>query len=110
MARRTTEQIIADADRLADRFEQWEPDPTTMKDGAPIRAVHEAFQRAARAQHGLSEAVAAARAAEFSWAYIGGVMGTTGEAARQRYGHAPSPAKNASEKAVEPTNTKRLAG
>ena len=39
MARRTTEQIIADADRLADRFEQWEPNPTTMKDGAPIRAV-----------------------------------------------------------------------
>jgi hypothetical protein len=35
----------------------------------------------------MSDAVAVARAEGHSWATIGAMLGTTGEAARQRYGH-----------------------
>ena len=38
------------------------------------------------AEHELAEAVAVARADSFSWALIGSMVGTTREAARQRYG------------------------
>lgn len=86
MGRRSVEDIIQDAEALADRFEQWEPSSTGAVDGGPIRAVHEAFQHAADAQRKLAEAVTTARTAGFSWAYIGSVTGTSGEAARKRYG------------------------
>ena len=86
MGRRSVEDIISDAEALADRFEQWEPSSTGAVDGAPIKAVHDAFQHAAAAQAELADAVVAARTAGFSWAYIGSVMGTSGEAARKRYG------------------------
>lgn len=110
MVRRTVEQVIADAERLAAQFEQWEPDPAQLEDGAPIRVVHQAFQRAALAQRELSEAVAVARGSGFSWAHIGSMMGTTGEAARQRYGRTPTepPASEAAEpEAAEPSAVER---
>src|SRR5688572_27323918 len=67
MGRRSTEDIISDAEALADRFERWEPTSGRSLDGAPIRAVHQAFQNSAKAQRELSEAVAQARAGGFSW-------------------------------------------
>jgi hypothetical protein len=42
---------------------------------------------AAQAERDISEAVAVARAEGHSWAAIGAMLGTSGEAARQRYGH-----------------------
>ncbi len=51
VGRRSTEEIISDAEGLADRFEQWEPTPSRSFDSAPIRAVHQAFQNSAEAQH-----------------------------------------------------------
>ena len=44
-----------------------------------------AFKRAS-AERELGEAVAAARVADLSWRQIGEIVGTSGEAARQRYG------------------------
>ena len=102
MGRRSVEDLIQDAEALADRFEQWEPSPAGAVDGGPIRAVHEAFQHVAAAQRGLNEAVEAARAAGFSWAYIGSVMGTSGEAARKRYGRG--------EPGESPSKKRRIAG
>jgi hypothetical protein len=90
MGRRSVEDIISDAEALADRFEQWEPNADATVDGSPIKAVHEAFQHAAAAQAELARAVGSARSAGFSWAYIGSVMGTSGEAARKRYGRLES--------------------
>ena len=82
---RTTQQIIDQADELAARFEQ--NDPTDeVKDAAALRAVREAFLRRAAAERELADAVRAARAEGHSWAAIGAMVGTTGEAARQRYG------------------------
>ena len=81
---RTTQEILDQADRLAARFEIHDP-TDDIKDAAALRAVREAFQARALAERGLSDAVEAARADEHSWAAIGAMVGTTGEAARQRY-------------------------
>jgi hypothetical protein len=103
MGRRSVEDIISDAETLADRFEEWEPSATGPVDGAPIKAVHDAFQHAAAAQSELADAIGVARTAGFSWAYIGSVMGTSGEAARKRYGRIDSSDSTSSPK-------RRLAG
>lgn len=58
----TAQEILDHADELAARFEQTEP-------------------------HDLRDAVVQARADGHSWAAIGAMVGTSGEAARQRYGH-----------------------
>jgi hypothetical protein len=87
---RTVEEILAHADELAKRFEDYEPRPGDAKDAAPLRAVREAFEDAARAQSRLNERIAVARVAGLSWASIGAMLGTSGEAARQRYGQPPT--------------------
>jgi hypothetical protein len=86
---RTVEEILAHADELAKRFEDYEPSPGDVKDATPLRAIREAFEDAARAQGRLNERIAVARAAGLSWASIGAMLGTSGEAARQRYGQPP---------------------
>jgi hypothetical protein len=81
---RTVDEILAQADELAKRFEDVEPAGGT--DGVALRAVREAFEDLALAQKRLSERVAVAKAGGHSWATIGAMLGTSGEAARQRYG------------------------
>lgn len=83
---RTAKEIIEQADELAARFEKHEPAPAEIKDAASLRAVRLAFQARADAERHLAEAVAVARAEGHSWAAIGAMVGTSGEAARQRYG------------------------
>jgi len=39
------------------------------------------------AERAIKDAVDLAREHGYSWAYIGSLIGTSGEAARQRYGH-----------------------
>ena len=93
---RTVDEILAQADELARRFEDAEPVGET--DGAALRAVREAFEDVALTQKRLSERVAVAKASGHSWATIGAMLGTSGEAARQRYGKAGR-AKKAAPKA-----------
>lgn len=81
---RTVDEILAQADELARRFEDAEPVAAT--EGASLRDVREAFEDLAMAQKRLSERVAVAKASGHSWATIGAMLGTSGEAARQRYG------------------------
>lgn len=83
---RTVEEVLAQADELAKRFEGYEPKPGDAKDATPLRAVREAFEDMAHAQKRLADRVSVARAYGFSWAAIGAMLGTSGEAARQRYG------------------------
>jgi len=82
---RTTQEILDQADQLAVRFEQHDP-TDDIKNATALRAVREAFQTRAAAERELSDAVDAARADGHAWAAIGAMVGTTGEAARQRYG------------------------
>jgi hypothetical protein len=83
---RTINEILANADALARQFEEYEPQPGDDKDAAPLRAVRHAFETKAHAEEALLDAVSVARAAGHSWAAIGAMLGTSGEAARQRYG------------------------
>ncbi len=92
MAPRTTEEILAQAGELADRFERGElPGPgATHLDGAVYRAILDAFEQRAHAEVSLADAVQTARKAGASWAAIGAMIGVTGEAVRARYGLATS--------------------
>jgi len=83
---RTAEEILDQADELANRFETHEPDPDDIHDAAALRDVRRAFLDRAETERQLAEAVAAARVEGHSWASIGAMVGTSGEAARQRYG------------------------
>lgn len=83
---RSLEQILAQADQLADRFEQHEPQESELRNAGTLRAVRGAALERARAEADVADAVAQARAEGHSWQAIGAMLGTSGEAARQRYG------------------------
>lgn len=83
---RTVQEILEQADELATRFESQETEDANVRDATSLRAVRLAFQDRADAESRLSEAVSVARAEGHSWAAIGAMVGTSGEAARQRYG------------------------
>lgn len=77
--------ILEQADELADRFEDHEPNPGRIADATTLRLLREAFQDRVASERRLAEAVATARADGHSWATIGNMIGTSGEAARQKY-------------------------
>jgi hypothetical protein len=83
---RTIDEIISQAEKLAARFEDHEPDVTVIRDATALRRVREAFQARAGAERRVTEAIEKARLEGHSWASIGAMVGTSGEAARQRYG------------------------
>ena len=85
---RTAQEILDNADELAARFEQIEPDD--LRDATALRTVREAFLARAETERLLRNAVVEARHVGHSWASIGAMVGTSGEAARQRYGQAVS--------------------
>ena len=78
--------LIANADRLADAFENNDPQPDDFDAPLPpLMAVKLAAFRRAAAEKELAEAIHAAREAHLSWRELGKAIGTSGEAARQRY-------------------------
>ncbi len=83
---RTREEILAHADELATRFEDYEPREGDKRDPAPLHALRSAVQTVAVGEIRIGDAVQDARAAGYSWALIGAQLGTSGEAARQKYG------------------------
>lgn len=82
---RSVDDILKHADELAARFENYEPDPADELDPAAVALLRRAVQERSDAERHVLEAVRAAREAGMSWAVIGAFVGTTGEAARQRY-------------------------
>ena len=83
---RSLKDILEHADELADRFERHDPDPAELRDAGALRGLRHAALQRARSESELADAVALARAEGHSWAAIGAMLGTSGEAARQRYG------------------------
>jgi len=83
---RTAQEILDHADELAARFERAEP--SDVRDATALQAVREAFLARAVAERELGDAVVRARHDGHTWASIGAMVGTSGEAARQRYGQA----------------------
>ena len=76
------------ADELGRRFEEHEPGD--VKDARALRDIAAASARVARSERDLAAAVSAARAEGHTWAAIGAMLGTSGEAARQRYDSPPA--------------------
>jgi len=81
MAPRTLEEILAAVEEITGQLAQ-----SASRTDDPLAAVAAAFESRAWAEKQLAGRIAEARAAGCSWAAIGTMLGTSGEAARQRYG------------------------
>lgn len=87
---RSVEDLLKHADELAARFEGYEPNPADELDAAAVGRLRQAVVQRSEAERAVIAAVRGAREAGLSWAAIGGVVGTSGEAARQRYAKGPA--------------------
>lgn len=84
--RRSLTDLIAHGDELADAFENHDPSPDDFDAPLPpLMAVKLAAFRRGQAEKELAEAIHIARHAHLSWRELGEAIGTSGEAARQRY-------------------------
>lgn len=82
---RTVEEILAHADELAARFESYEPNQSDELDASVVSTLRAAVVERSEAERHLLEAVRVARKSGMPWSAIGSLLGTSGEAARQRY-------------------------
>ncbi len=82
---RSVDEILAHADELAARFEGYEPNPADEVDAEAVALLRAAVAERSEAERHLLDAVTRARKVGMSWAAIGTLVGTSGEAARQRY-------------------------
>jgi hypothetical protein len=105
---KSLEEILAIADELADWCEQVGPDPANRQDLGALLAVARAADAVAATEAALVETVYVARKEGFSWADIGRRLGTSGEAARQRYGRVL--ADREAQRRGKPPKARRKAG
>lgn len=83
---RTVQDILDHGNELAERFEEYEPDPRDERDPEVFLALRRAVASRSQAEKSINQAVGEARRHGYSWRTIGTLLGTSGEAARQRYG------------------------
>lgn len=83
---RSVQEVLDHADELAQRFEDYAPSPADERDPAMFAELRHAVLSRSDAERSIRDAVAHAREHGYSWAFIGSLIGTTGEVARQRYG------------------------
>lgn len=81
---RSIQDILDHADELAKKFEDYEPGEG---DQVPMEAylLRRAALTRARSEREVVDAVAVARSAGISWSKIGEILGTSAQAAQQRY-------------------------
>ena len=82
---RSVDEILQHADELAARFEDYEPSDDDELDSEAVAALRGAVQERSDAERHMIDAIRVARESGMSWSAIGLFVGTTGEAARQRY-------------------------
>lgn len=89
---KSLEEIMAQADEMAARFENYEPQTVDEAHlGQPLVVLRSAVVARVEAESAIVDAVRWARKDHLSWAAIGAVLGTSGEAARQRYAKVVEP-------------------
>lgn len=81
---RSIQEILDHADELAQRFEDYEPDPGDERPVEEYLLERAALARA-RGERQILDAVTAARSKGVSWQRIGELLGTSAQAAQQRY-------------------------
>jgi hypothetical protein len=84
---RSVKYILDHADELAKRFEDYEPTAAAERDPAIFAELRSAVVSRFDAERAVRDAILHEREHGYSWALIGSLVGTSGEAARQRYGH-----------------------
>lgn len=82
---RSIQDILDHADELVRRFEEYEPDEADERPVEEYLLERAALSRA-RSERQIVDAVMAARASGISWRKIGEILGTSAQAAQQRYG------------------------
>ncbi len=85
---RTAQTIIDHADELAERFESAQPNPLSDDGQAAVVDLHNAVVDRGRAEARILAAVTRARSEGVSWSVLGAALGTSRQAAQQRYGTA----------------------
>ena len=82
---RSIQDILDHADELAKRFEDFDPDHA---DEIPVEEylLQRAVVTRARSEQQLRDAVLNARVAGVTWQKVGALLGTSAQAAQQRYG------------------------
>ena len=88
---RSIQEILDHANELAKRFEDYEP---RENDERPVEEylLQRAALARARSEQQIVDAIVAARATGTSWQKIGVILGTSAQAAQQRYGPVVEPA------------------
>lgn len=82
---RTMQENLDHGDELAARFEKYEPQPGDERDPDALTTLRSAALVRAEAEGALRDAVVRAPDQHYSWQATGALLGTSGEAARQRY-------------------------
>ena len=82
---KSSQQLIDDLDVLVKRFEEYEPRNEDQRDPQLYYNLEAAVRARAEAERAVVLAVAAMRSDGDSWATIGRLLGTSGQAAHQRY-------------------------
>jgi hypothetical protein len=82
---RSIQDILDHADALAERFENYEPGEGHERPVEEYLLERATLDRA-RSERQLVDAVIAARGKGLSWQRIGAILGTSAQAAQQRYG------------------------
>jgi hypothetical protein len=82
---RSIQDILDHADELAKRFEDFDPDHAEEVAPEEYLLQRAVIERARSEQH-VIDAVIGARAAGMSWQAVGALLGTSAQAAQQRYG------------------------
>lgn len=83
---RTVQDILDHGDELAKRFENYAPAVEDERDPRAFGELRDAVINRSEAERSVQDAVENAGGEGYSWELIGSLLGTTGEAARQRYG------------------------
>lgn len=81
---RSIQEILDHGDELAQRFEDYEPASGDERDVEEYLLERATLARA-QSERQLVEAVTAARSKGVSWQRIGTILGTSAQAAQQRY-------------------------
>jgi len=84
---KSVEDILANAENLSKRIKEYEPTKKDEKNVKVFKALQEAAMQRSLVEKNLVKQIIKARANGYSWSLIGSFLGTTGEAARQRYGN-----------------------
>lgn len=82
---RSIQEILDHADELAQRFEDYDPEPDDERPVEEYLLERAALARA-RGERQIVDAVTAARTKGVPWQRIGELLGTSAQAAQQRYG------------------------